>query len=68
LAYLDDLIEDCRAAKKAKPLKQFIMGELHELKDIKSAIYIIRERNADTSSTFHASQKFKRKKSVPVPS
>jgi hypothetical protein len=49
-------------------LKQFIMGELHELKDIKSAIYIIRERNADTSSTFHASQKFKRKKSVPVPS
>jgi Uri superfamily endonuclease len=62
LAYLDDLIEDCRAAKKAKPLKQFIMGEFHELKDIKSAIYIIRERNADTSSTFHAFQKFKKKK------
>ena len=62
MAYLDDLIEDCRAAKKAKPLKQFIMGELHELKDIKSAIYIIRERNADTSSTFHAFQKFKKKK------
>jgi Uri superfamily endonuclease len=33
-----------------------------ELKEIKSAIYIIRERNADTSSTFHAFQKFKKKK------
>jgi len=62
LAYLDDLIEDCRAAKKAKPMKQFIMGELHELKEIKSAIYIIRERNADTDSTFHAFQEFKKKK------
>ena len=62
MAYLDGLIEDCRAAKKAKPMKQFIMGELHELKEIKSAIYIIRERNADTSSTFHAFQEFKKKK------
>ena len=62
MAYLDDLIEDCRAAKKAKPMKQFIMGELNELKEIKSAIYIIRERNADTDSTFHAFQEFKKKK------
>ena len=62
MAYLDDLIEDCRAAKKAKPIRQFIMAELHELKEIKSAIYIIRERNADTVSTFQAFQEFKKKK------
>lgn len=62
MQYLDDLIEDCKAAKKAKPLKKFIMGELNELKNIKSAIYIITEIDADPIATYEAFRVFRVKK------
>ena len=62
MQYLDDLMVDCKIAKKAKPLRSFIMGSLNELKDIKSAIYIITETDADPMTTYEAFDIFRKKK------
>ena len=61
MRYLDDLIEACETAKLAKPVQEFIMSDLDELKNIKTAIYVITELDGDPSKTFEAFKAFKEK-------
>ncbi|HDK8953815.1 TPA: GIY-YIG nuclease family protein [Acinetobacter baumannii] len=57
--YLDILIANCQAAKKAVCIKDFILTNGSELEGINSAIYIIREIDGDSQITFEAFKRFK---------
>lgn len=64
MEYLDQLIENCEAAKKANPIDEFVLlnsseESLAKLDDIKIAIYIIREIGGDAGATFVSLAKFK---------
>lgn len=52
MRYLDRLIELCEKAKKAKPVKEFIMNDLADLRTVEKAIYVIQEVGGDPEETF----------------
>lgn len=59
LSYLDQLIANCEAAKKAICIKQIILDKDTDISDISSAIYIIKEKGGNTQITFDQFKKFK---------
>ncbi|ENX64478.1 MULTISPECIES: hypothetical protein [Acinetobacter] len=59
VGYLEQLIANCEAAKKAVCVKKFIFKNDSDLSTISSAIYIIKEKNGDANSTFNQFKKFK---------
>ncbi|WP_336004800.1 hypothetical protein [Acinetobacter pittii] len=66
-SYLDQLIANCEEAKKAFPIREIFldnMDELDKIKDIKSAIYIIREINGCPLKTFNDFILFKKEEGI----
>jgi hypothetical protein len=61
--YLDQLISDCHAAKRAIPIKELTLykdNDFNEIKSIKSAIYIIEEIDGDNQKTFDKFNAFRK--------
>jgi hypothetical protein len=50
--YIDNLIENCLKAKKAAPVREFVMTTPSDLADVKQAIYIIEQVGGDPAKTF----------------
>lgn len=65
--YIDELIESCHAAKKAKPVRTFEISELSELEGIQQAIYIIEQTSGDPEKTFGLLKEYKSKKERACP-
>ena len=65
--YIDELIENCHTAKKAKPVRKFEMSELSELEGIQQAIYIIEQTSGDPEKTFGLLKEYKSKKERACP-
>jgi hypothetical protein len=63
VSYLDELIANCEAAKKAVCIKDFIFKEDSDLDGIETAIYIIKELNGNSKKTFDEFKKFKKDQS-----
>jgi len=71
MSYIDKLIQNCNAAKAAKPSKEIEVidrsklievNDLSELDDIQSAIYIIEEIDGDPEKTYWTFSRYKEKK------
>jgi Uri superfamily endonuclease len=60
--YIDKLISNCGKAKESKPIQEFVMQNLSQLKDIKTAIYIIEEIEGNAQQTFIDFSIFKKSK------
>lgn len=60
--YIDRLILSCSSAKKAIPCRVFPMINISDLKDVKTAIYIIREIDGDPSATFIKYSEYRKSK------
>ena len=67
MSYIDNLISNCKEAKKAKPINEFVLGELSALDGIKTAIYIIEQASADISETYNSLLKYKATKERSCP-
>ena len=69
--YIDILISNCQIAKSLKPksILTFRLDDIHNqnLHDIKHAIYIIEELDADAERTFNALKEYKEKKERACP-
>lgn len=52
MSYIDRLIENCQLAKKASPVKKFVMKNISDLDGIDKAIYIIEQIAGDPAETF----------------
>lgn len=65
--YIDRLIGFCEQAKKAKPDSEFVMKNICDIKDIGTAIYIIREVGGDPEKTFKALSEYRGKKERACP-
>lgn len=52
MSYIDRLIQNCEAAKRAVAVKQFELTNLSDLDGIKSAVYIIQQIGGDIEETF----------------
>ena len=67
MSYIDNLIENCKSAKKAKPVREFIFKELSDLDGVGNAIYIIEEVNGNIEKTFLSLSKYKNSKERACP-
>ena len=63
MTYIDDLIENCKLAKKAQPVREFILTKPEDLDGIDRAVYVIEEIDGDPTETFVAFSQFKQTKS-----
>lgn len=52
MSYIDRLMKNCEAAKRAVAVKQFELTNLSDLDGIKSAVYIIEQVDGDIEKTF----------------
>ena len=52
MSYIDRLIENCQLAKKASPIREFVMKNNSDLDGIDKAIYIIEQIDGDPEKTF----------------
>lgn len=62
MSYIDELIESCQAAKRAKPTREVDGSDLANLDGIEKAIYVIEEVGGDPEKTFMAFSRYKEKK------
>lgn len=60
MKYIEQLIADCELAKKAEPVRKFVLNDLSELDDIKYGIYIIEEIGGEPDNTFLQFARFKK--------
>lgn len=67
MQYLETLIENCKKAKVALPVREFVLSELSELNDIGTAIYIIEEIDGDPARTFMTLSNYKKTKERACP-
>ena len=67
MTYIDTLIENCKKAKAAKPVNEFVLSEISDLDNIKKAIYIIEEVDGDNERTFIALSNYKKTKERACP-
>lgn len=67
MTYIDTLIENCKKAKAAKPVNEFVLSEISDLDNIKKAIYIIEEIDGDNEKTFIALSNYKKTKERACP-
>ena len=58
--YIDKMIKNCLLAKAATPERTFILNEMAELNNVKHAIYIIEEVDANIESTRNAFINYKK--------
>ena len=65
--YLDNLITNCKLAKKLKPDYEFIFNSLSELNKISKAIYIIEEIEGNVQTTFTELKAYKNKNERKCP-
>lgn len=59
VSYLDQLIANCEAAKKAVCVEKITLNKGTDIPDILSAIYIIKEKSGNAQITFDQFKKFK---------
>jgi len=52
MSYIDRLIKNCQLAKKASPVREFVMKNISDLDGINKAIYIIEQIDGDPRKTF----------------
>ena len=62
MEYLDQLILNCHKAKSAKPIKEFYLKDISELKEIGNCIYVIEQTTGCEKQTFKLFSDFKEKK------
>jgi hypothetical protein len=62
MSYIDKLIENCKTAKTARPLREIEVGDLSGLDGIERAIYIIEEVDGNAEKTFVEFSRYKEKK------
>jgi hypothetical protein len=62
MSYIDNLIRNCERAKEAKPVREFVMNSISDLRDINKAIYIIEQLNGDPKKTFQDFERYKKSK------
>jgi len=63
MSYIDRLIESCKIAKTALPVKQIEANtDLSNLEDIRKAIYIVEQIGGDSKNTFDEFSRYKAKK------
>lgn len=67
MSYIDRLIERCEEAKRAQPVREFIMNDLSEIENIGTAIYIIRQVGGNPEETFKNLSAFKKTKERSCP-
>lgn len=60
MSYIDELIENCRKAKAASPLREFVVEHYDQLGDERAGIYVIEEVGGDPEKTFRAMSDYKR--------
>lgn len=61
MLYIKKLINNCNAALKANPIRQFTVSELDELIGINKAIYVIELVDGDPEEVFLQMSKYKSK-------
>ncbi len=64
MTYIDTLMDNCKKAKTAKPVKDFVLSKMSDLNNIDKAIYIIEEINGDNEKTFIALSDYKKQRNV----
>jgi hypothetical protein len=62
MSYIDKLIENCKIAKAAPPVKEFCLDDLSELNEIKQAIYVIEQIDGNEEEAFLDFSRYKGKK------
>lgn len=67
MTYIDELIESCKKAKDARPVKEFVLSNNSELDGIDKAIYIIEEVGGNSKETFTALSNYKKTKQRACP-
>jgi len=67
MTYIDTLIENCKKAKAAKPVQDFVLSDISELDNIEKAIYIIEEIGGNNEETFNALRNYKKTKQRACP-
>ena len=67
--YIDRIISNCEAAKKQKPIREFILNQndLSELNGINMAIYIIEQVSGNPEKTFNTLKEYKATKDRACP-
>ena len=65
--YIDRLISNCLEAKSATPIREFVMGDISELKGINKAIYVIEQISGDPELAIQELTSFKKKKERACP-
>jgi len=59
MRYIDRLIELCEQARAISPRREFVLQDLDELSNIKTAIYVIEEIGGDPIETFLQFSKYR---------
>ncbi len=62
MSYIDRLIDNCKTAKQASPIKEFYLNDLSELDELKQAIYVIEQTEGNEEEVFLEFSRFKDKK------
>ncbi len=62
MIYIDRLIENCKKAKVAAPVKEFVLQNLSDLDGIKQAIYVIEQVDGNEEEVFLEFSRYKDKK------
>ena len=62
MSYIDRLIANCQAAKKASPEREFVMEDISGLEGIDQAIYVIEQIDGDSEKTFIEFSQYKKTK------
>jgi hypothetical protein len=62
MRYIDRLIENCKKAKAAFPVNEFVLKELSELDGIQQAIYVIEQIDGSEDEVFLEFSRYKDKK------
>lgn len=67
MSYIDALIENCRKAREARPIQEFILNDISQLNGINKAIYIIEDLTGDNAATFTQLSDYKATKQRACP-
>lgn len=67
MPYIDELIENCKRAKAAKPVHNFVFQNIAQLDGIEKGIYIIKEVDGDNKRTFVELSNYKKAKQRACP-
>lgn len=67
MTYIDTLIDNCKKARAAKPVREFVLSALSDLDGIEKAIYIIDEVDGDNDKTFISLSDYKKTKQRACP-